>query len=92
MTITTKLSIRGIAANGAFPGGELSVPLEDISDWRGGYVLPNGSPRVYALVVYKLFDDLSRGAWHKWHQPDKHEYDLPAPAGTGDTLPNGPLA
>jgi hypothetical protein len=93
----TEIKIEGIIANSetGYAGGDLYVPLNNVSDLLIDYVEVT-APKVgndadkditTYLTTTKIFDDLSFGAWAKFHSPDSKKYYEPIfTAGTTTAL------
>jgi hypothetical protein len=93
----TEIKIEGIIANAetGYAGGDLYVPLNNVSDLLIDYVEVT-APKVgndadkditTYLTTTKIFDDLSFGAWAKFHSPDSKKYYEPIfTAGTTTAL------
>lgn len=103
----TEVSIAGVATNSDFgwTAATLNLPIEHESDMLLSFVetvadkLGNDSEHdIYNyLSTWKVFDDLSAGAWQKFHHADEKKYFEPVfTAGTSTPLawtldPDAPL-
>jgi hypothetical protein len=83
----TEIKIEGIIANSetGYAGGDLYVPLNNVSDLLIDYVEVT-APKVgndadkditTYLTTTKIFDNLSFGAWAKFHSPDAKKFYEP---------------
>ena len=88
---TLELAITGVSG----VSGTIYVPIMQESDLAMGYVevtaskIQNDSEKDITtyLSTFKLFDDLSYGAWAKFHKPDANRYFEPVfTAGTSTAL------